>query len=93
MKKLKPSFGITAGLTILENTKNGHIFVATKSTELTQCKGPNRDHIKAIGDMTIPVPDAADLIRELCTSILHGDDEHKQWLIDECESFISRKCL
>lgn len=91
--KLKPSFGITANLTVLHNTKTGAIFLATKATEETQCEGENRNHIKPIGDLTIKAPDAALLIRKLCAEILHGDDEHRKWLISKCENFIERECL
>jgi hypothetical protein len=27
-------------------------------------------------------------LRAFTISILHGDEDHKQWLVDECESFI-----
>ncbi len=91
--KLKPTVGITAGLTILCNTSTGAIYVATKATEETQCEGEARNHIKPIGDMTIKTLDTADVIRKLCRGILHGDDEHKEWLIQECENFIERECL
>lgn len=37
---------IIANKSILENTVSKSVFIATKATELTQCKGKNRDHIE-----------------------------------------------
>jgi hypothetical protein len=88
---LLPSFGITANVTILVNTLSGTTFLATEVTEQTQCKGENRDHIKPIGDLHIPVKNTVSLMRELYEEIKHGDDEHQRWLKDAIESFIERK--
>ncbi len=90
---LKPAIGITAGLTVLHNTRSGAVFVSTKATEETQCQGENRNHIKPIGDLTIKIPDPAEILREFTQSVLHGDEDHKNWLSNECENFIIRKCL
>lgn len=32
------------------------------------------------------------LLRKLFSEIEHGDDEHRQWLKDKIEDFISREC-
>ena len=84
---------ITAGKSILENTSNGCVFIATKATEQTQCLGENRDHIIWVGELDVPIPDAGKLIMELYDEIKHGDDEHQQWLKEKMESFVQRKCL
>lgn len=89
----KPKQRITAGRSILENTATGAVFIATKATEETQCLGPNRDHIQWVGELDVPIPDAAALLRELCAEIEHGDESHRAWLRAAVESFIERKCL
>lgn len=93
MMYLQPSLGITAHRTILFNTLTKCAFVATKTTERNQCEGENRNHIKAIGDLHVAADDAAQLIRELYKEVAHGDLEHREWLHNSFENFISRKCL
>ncbi len=84
---------IIAGRSILENTLTNTIFIASKTEEETQCKGKTREHIMWVGNLDIPVPNVAELMRELYEEIKHGDDEHKQWLKDKIELFITQKCL
>lgn len=90
---LKPTIGITSRLTILHNVLTDAVFVADRTTERTQCQGEDRDHIKPIGDLTIKIPDVAEHLREFTKSVLHGDQNHKDWLTKECENYITRKCL
>jgi hypothetical protein len=87
------SHKITANKSILENTKTNCVFIATKACEETQCEGPNREHIEWVGELDVPVPDCAELMRELYERIKHGDQEHMDWLKSEIESFIDTKCL
>lgn len=89
--QLNTSLGITKGLTIMKNNISGSIFVADDICEKYQCKGENRQHIIPIGDLSHKITDVEYVLREFTKSVLHGDDEHKQWLLNECEKFIEYK--
>ncbi len=84
---------ITANKSILENTLTNSVFIATKATEETQCKGENREHIVWVGELDIPIPDTEELIMKLYEEIKHGDEEHQKWLKDKIKMFIEIECL
>ena len=50
-----PSFGITAGVTVIRNNATGYVYVATKSNEITQNAHENHSHLETIGDMVEPI--------------------------------------
>ena len=79
---------ITAGKSILENTSTNTVFIATKATEQTQCKGENRDHIVWVGELDVAIPDSKKLILQLYEEIKHGDEEHQKWLKNKIDLFI-----
>jgi hypothetical protein len=54
-KAILPSFGITAGVTVIRNNASGHVYVATEANELTQNSHPNHSHLETIGDMVEPI--------------------------------------
>ena len=50
-KAILPSFGITAGITVIRNKSTGYIYVATEVNEETQNAHENHRHLETIGDM------------------------------------------
>jgi hypothetical protein len=50
-KAILPSFGITAGITVIRNNASGYVYVATEANEETQNSHENHKHLETIGDM------------------------------------------
>ena len=50
-KATLPSFVVTAGVTVIQNTWSGYCFLASEIEERTQLKHPNHSHFKKIGDI------------------------------------------
>lgn len=84
---------IIAGRSILENTLTNSVFIATKVTEQTQCKGSDRDHIIWVGELDVPIPDTEKLLWKLYEEIKHGDEEHQNWLKEKIRIFILQNCV
>lgn len=84
---------IIAYKSILENTLNNCVFIATPLDAITQCEGENRNHIQWVGELDVPVEDVAVLLRELYEEIKHGDQEHQDWLRNKIEEFIKYRGL
>lgn len=83
---------IKANKTILWNKLSNVVFLADKTTELTQCKGQNREHIVPVGcELDIPVPDIYEVLMQLFEEIKHGDEEHQKWLLDKINDFSIKK--